>query len=117
MKTATELFKTCEVREFLKQNGFNDFRHMDEWEIADAILKLKNDPYSKLEEIKNLFSEMREIIEDPCDWDIKYVLIFSDAISKRMIELTGLQYYDPDSSCEDDVMAFYNAVKDKLGEQ
>ena len=63
-----------------------------------------------------LFQLMKSIIENPnLDWDEKYNFIFSEHISKQIFKaLPDFSYYDPDSGYQDDVMAFYLAVKDEL---
>lgn len=40
------------------------------------------------------------------EWEEKYELIFSEKISKKVFELINLDYYDPDTTYEEDVMAF-----------
>lgn len=54
-------------------------------------------------------------------WESAYDLVFSDAISKRVYaELRemnqSLDYYDPDTTYEEDVQAFADAVDSKVGE-
>jgi hypothetical protein len=57
--------------------------------------------------------------DDP--WQHAYDSIFCDDVSRRIgaiFEEMGVyfDYYDPDMDYDDDVLAFYNAVKDKLEE-
>ena len=60
------------------------------------------------------------VIEDISDhWETTYDLVFSDALSKPIYQALRelnqrLDYYDPDSSYEDDVLAFASAVEDKV---
>ena len=55
--------------------------------------------------------------QDP--WEVAYNLVFSDAISREVyttLRAMGqrLDYYAPDTSYEEDVQAFANAVSDKF---
>lgn len=44
-----------------------------------------------------------------------YVRSFINYLRERgMFELTYFEWYDPDGSCEEDVMAFYNAAKEHI---
>lgn len=72
--------------------------------------------------LKRLFSTLDKVYNDPeLSWDTKYSLIFSENISRQFtaqLDHYGirLDYYDPDSSYEDDVRAYYEAlmeVKDR----
>ena len=73
---------------------------------------------NKIETFNELFTEMENIIlSDSENFKLKYNLIFSknisDPISDLLRELNiKLSYYDPDSSYKEDVMAFYEAIKD-----
>lgn len=54
-------------------------------------------------------------------WEEAYDTIFSDKVSHRVWDAfeklkVHFEYYDPDMGYDDDVLAFYNAVKDKLEE-
>ena len=55
-----------------------------------------------------------DIAGSDASWETKYDLVFSDEISKCIRE-TGisLDYCDPDTSYEEDVLAYVNAVKVK----
>lgn len=63
-----------------------------------------------------LFLLMKAIVENPnLDWNEKYDFVFSEHISKQIFKaLPELSYYDSDSGYEDDVLAFYHAVKNEL---
>jgi hypothetical protein len=57
--------------------------------------------------------------DDP--WAEAYDSVFCAAVSKRIWAIFDemgvfFEYYDPDMDYDDDVLAFYNAVKDKLEE-
>ena len=66
--------------------------------------------------IRKTLSKLEEIVRDQSmDWDGKFDLIFSDHISIKILAFSRkhgvtLDWYDPDTSYEEDVMAFYNAV-------
>lgn len=69
---------------------------------------------SKLEEILS-FSE--ELIASDFQKEIIYDMIFSPKISKQVFSLfqqtpIRFDYYDPDSSYEEDYMAFINAFRE-----
>lgn len=61
-----------------------------------------------------LSKEADTIALSDLDWELKYNLIFSDDISREMYNLDLVpEYYDPDSSYEDDVLAFVRAVTER----
>ena len=67
----------------------------------------------RIKHLLEIFEMMEAIIDSDLDWEQKYDLIFSEDISISISKLNLLQdYYDPDSSYKDDVLAYYNAVKD-----
>jgi hypothetical protein len=66
-----------------------------------------------IREYLELFKLLRATVESDVDWQIKYSLVFHPKMSHRMQALYRVEYYDPDMGYEDDVMAFYDAVKDK----
>ena len=55
------------------------------------------------------------IYESNISWEIKYHLIFSDEVS-GVLNKIPLDYYDPDTSYQEDVMAYIAAIKEKLVE-
>lgn len=65
-------------------------------------------------ELHYLKSEINRIVANyNMSWEQKYDAIFSEKISKRFFQIAnGFSYYDPDSSYEDDVRAFQNAVNE-----
>lgn len=87
--------------------------------LADHCKALSKE-FSELEneqgKAPELFNLMKAIVENPnLDWDEKYNFVFSEHISKQIFKaLPELSYYDPDSDYQDDVLAFYNAVKNEL---
>lgn len=63
-----------------------------------------------MKKILKLNKKVNEIYNNNnLDWEEKYDKIFSDKISKKVFSLTSLNYYDPDTSYEEDVTAFVNA--------
>lgn len=54
----------------------------------------------------DLYNRAKRIIASDLEWEDKYDMIFSNEISKKF----SLDYWDPDSSYEDDVMAFMSAL-------
>jgi hypothetical protein len=47
-------------------------------------------------------------------WDEKYDQIFSEKISRKVFDLIRLDYYDPDTSYEEDVSAFMRAFNERM---
>lgn len=74
------------------------------WEYA-----LKEDE-TTFDTIENINDKAQNIINSNKSWETKYDLIFSDDISNKVHELIHLEYYDPDTSYEEDVLAFANAL-------
>ena len=52
--------------------------------------------------------------DDFLTWDEKYDLIFSDKISRKVFKLINLNYYDPDTSYQEDVSAFMSAFNERM---
>jgi hypothetical protein len=78
-----------------------------------------------LKELLYIAKKMEMIIEteeEKLSWKTKYHLIFSDALSSRFRELLSeinlslSDYYDPDEGYEEDVTAFFEAVKLEMKE-
>ena len=66
-------------------------------------------------ELQRLYFKAEGIIESDMSWEAKYDLIFSPEISQKVSELArGFDYYDPDTTYEEDVMAFFNSFKEYL---
>ena len=67
----------------------------------------------KINEIEIINRDVKQIIDnDGLEWSEKYNMIFSSNISLRVFELINLDYYDPDTSYEEDVMAFASALNE-----
>lgn len=66
----------------------------------------------KLDDLLKLKKEVDRIMNSNLSWEAKYDLIFSDEISKKI----RLDYYDPDTSYEEDVMAWCGAFNNYINE-
>lgn len=73
----------------------------------------ESESYTKNLEFLQLVAVIDNIMRSSQDWSVKYDLIFSPGISRR-IEALGYtpDYCDPDSSYEDDVRAYVDAVNE-----
>lgn len=78
-----------------------------------------------LKELLYIAKKMEMIMEtdeEKLSWKTKYNLIFSDSLSSRFRELLSeinlslSDYYDPDEGYEEDVSAFFEAVKLEMKE-
>ena len=59
-----------------------------------------------------MFKELSGIVEDDrFGWDRKFEFCFDSGLYHEMQELYNVDYYDPDISSKEDVMAFYLATK------
>ena len=67
-------------------------------------------------EFKYLYAHARRIVQLELDWEVKYDLIFCKAVSSRIFKIVNLDYYDPDTSEEEDVRAFMSACEQKMQE-
>lgn len=71
---------------------------------------LKNMNY---EEKNKIYKRAKRIIDSDLDWNEKYNMIFSEDISHKF----SLDYYDPDTSYKEDVMAFMDALDEYMKKQ
>lgn len=69
---------------------------------------------SVLTKLHKLHVQACEVFDSDLPWETKYDLIFSKRISRRVFSLINLDYYDPDSSYEDDVRAFMDAFNETM---
>lgn len=68
-----------------------------------------------LEKLQKLNKKANEIYnDDQLTWEEKYDLIFSEKISRKVHSLVTLDYYDPDTSYQEDVSAFVHAFNEKM---
>lgn len=58
-----------------------------------------------------IYERAKRIVASDLQWDEKYDMIFSEDISRKF----SLDYYDPDTSYKEDVMAFMNALDEYMG--
>lgn len=65
------------------------------------------------EEKKRIYERAKKIIASDLEWQEKYDMIFSEEISRKF----SLNYYDPDTSYEEDVMAFMDALDEYMIKQ
>lgn len=76
----------------------------------------------KLNELASMYETVTKITCNARNenlWEEAYGLIFSPSISRKVFDLcyelgSRLDYYDPDSSYEEDVMAFEMALSNKV---
>lgn len=84
-------------------------------EFRRAKINLFFRTLSPNEQLSVIYMECESIVNNnELEWEDKYDLIFSDNISKKVFEICSMDYYDPDTSYEEDVMAFVNALKRKI---
>ena len=65
------------------------------------------------EEKKKIYEKAKRIIASDLEWEEKYDMIFSEEVSHKF----SLDYYDPDTSYEEDVIAFMNALDEHMRKQ
>jgi hypothetical protein len=63
-----------------------------------------------------LADQVFQIAESAASAETKYDLIFSGELSSSLGQLFSLDYYDPDTSYEDDVAAYVTALHAKCSE-
>ena len=72
--------------------------------------------YYELEKIVTLLDALTYHPTDDEGWSKRYDIVFSDNISKRAVQLynnlseSRFDYYDPDTSYQEDVEAFVKAI-------
>jgi hypothetical protein len=64
----------------------------------------------------DLAHDAQSICDSNLSWETKYDLIFSASISQKMHSILRLDYYDPDTTYEEDVRAFCRAAAEKAAE-
>lgn len=67
-----------------------------------------------LNELIELNEKVNKVFNSDIDWEVKYDFIFSADVSRRINQIVHLDYYDPDTSYEEDVTAFVNAFNNKM---
>ena len=69
-----------------------------------------------MEKLLELHDNATQIVNSDLSWEAKYDLIFSANLSRKVFDIAiGFDYYDPDTTYEEDVMAFYYAFTEYLG--
>ena len=63
-----------------------------------------------------LAEEVFQIAESEVPAKTKYKLIFSKDLSQSLGQLFPLDYYDPDTSYEDDIQAYVTALHEQCAE-
>jgi hypothetical protein len=83
-----------------------------------GIAPLRGGDSEKMDLVKlnNILIFVNEIYNSDIDWEEKYDLIFTKSVSLYVIREISLDYYDPDTSYEEDVKAFVNAFNEKMAE-
>lgn len=70
-----------------------------------------------ISELARLRDRAVHVANSDAEWETKYDLIFSDDMSLMVMDLDpGFSYYDPDTSYEDDVRAFVDALQERVTE-
>lgn len=82
---------------------------------------LDNQNSSYLELVRINQKVQRLVSEEDVDWELKYDNVFSPTVSRRVFALmkqlgVNFDYYDPDTSYEEDVKAFSDALDSKVEE-
>ena len=54
-----------------------------------------------------------QIADSEAAAEIKYELIFSEDLNRALSQIFRLDYYDPDTSYEEDVQAYVSALREK----
>lgn len=79
----------------------------------ESISQSKDIITDKLEYL--LYKLEKLVNNDNLGWDEKYNKCW--CIKDDMFELTSFEWYDPDMGYEEDVMAFYRAAKENIGDE
>ncbi len=69
-----------------------------------------------IELLKELHRQATKVHQSDLTPEQKYDFIFSESISRKVFAECRMDYYDPDSSHEEDVQAFMNAFDEKMEE-
>ncbi len=71
---------------------------------------------NKINKFLSIYNEAKAIWDSGAEWSLIYDMIFCEEIAKKLNRLFDIEYYDPDTSYEEDVNAFMRAVKAKAEE-
>ena len=64
-------------------------------------------------EFVRLAREAQRICDTDATWETKYDLVFSDDVCRRMHALLEFEWHDPDTTYEEDVLAFCRSATEK----
>jgi hypothetical protein len=70
----------------------------------------------KIASYLRLADEVFQIADSAASTEIKYELIFDGGLCRSLAQIFRLDYYDPDTSYEDDVAAYVAALDAKCSE-
>ena len=73
-----------------------------------------NPEVSLEQKLYSIYDEANRIVQSDISWEEKYDLIFSENISKKVFSLCSLDYYDPDTTYEEDTLAFMSALENRV---
>lgn len=66
-------------------------------------------------EIAEVYFKAKNIVESDLSWEAKYDMIFCKEVSQKAKKLApSFDWYDPDTTYEEDVMAFFNSFTEYL---
>lgn len=66
-------------------------------------------------DLERIYFRIETIIQSDLSWEAKYDMIFSPELSQQFCRMArGFDWCDPDTTYEEDLMAFYNAAKEYL---
>ena len=79
------------------------------------LLMIEDLYYGSKNSIESAFNQIHLLYESELTWKDKYEKIFSGGLYRKFTEYApGFSWYDPDADYEDDVRAFYWAVKEYM---
>ena len=85
--------------------------------LDDDACNDEEDPMmDKIRRYLALADQVFQIADSDAAPEIKYELIFSEYLNRTLSQIFRLDYYDPDTSCEEDVQAYVSALRDKCAE-
>jgi hypothetical protein len=127
MNNIEQKFKSYIIGNIVVEGWGINFCEMSEEMLADLstkCLELK----AELEQSRtfsagnggDLLSSVKELKElvynENLDWDDKYNEVFGN-LNTKIENFIGVDYYDPEGSYEEDVMAYYHAVKSHIEDE
>lgn len=119
-KVATYVIKGTPQTYIIPLESILDIVHLGickaaELNDTDGVGDVAKDNLKDNEKLIVLYYKANAIIDDEdLNWEEIYDLIFSPKISGAIINLTGLTWYDPDTSYCEDVMAFMDAFSEYM---